>query len=79
MNQVNNTGIDTLKGWAPDNYNEARGRILSYKSNISRNTLMSSTISSEPYYDRMTQNNDMNINNNNNNKDTFPELFYEIS
>ena len=40
---------------------------------------MSSTISSEPYYDRMTQNNDMNINNNNNNKDTFPELFYEIS
>ena len=71
--------MDILKGWAPDNYNEARGRILSYKSNISRDTSMSSTISSELYHNRMTQNNDMDINNNNNNKDTFPELFYETS
>jgi len=56
-----------------------RGRTLSQKSNISRNTSMSSTISAEPYHERMTQNNDMEVNNDDNNKDTSPELSYEIS
>ena len=80
MDQVNNTGMDILKGQAPDNYNEVRGRMLSLKSNISRDTSMSSVISAKPYHKRMTQNNDMDINNNNNNnKDTSPELSYKTS
>ena len=70
--------MDILKGQAPDNYNEVRGRMLSLKSNISRDTSMSSVISAKPYHKRMTQNNDMDINNNNN-KDTSPELSYETS
>ena len=78
VDQVNNTGMDILKGQAPDNYNEVRGRMLSLKSNISRDTSMSSVISAKPYHKRMTQNNDMDINNNNN-KDTSPELSYETS
>ena len=71
--------MDILKGQAPDNYNEVRGRMLSLKSNISRDTSMFSAISAEPYHERMTQNNDMDIDNNNNNKDTSPELSYETS
>jgi len=38
---------------------------------------MFSTISVEPYHERMTQNNDMDVNNNGSKKDTSPELFYE--
>jgi len=78
VDQVNNTEMNILKERAPDNYDEVRGRILSHKSNISRDISMSSMISSKPYHDRMTQNNDMDINNNNN-KDTSPELFYKTS
>ena len=71
--------MDILKGRAPDNYNEVRGRTLSQKSNISRDTSMSSMISAKPYHKRMTWNNDMDIDNDDNNKDTFPELSYETS
>ena len=78
MDQVNNTGMDILKGQASNNYNEVRGRMLLLKSNIFRNTSMSFVIYAEPYHKRMTQNNDMDINNNNN-KDTSPELSYKTS
>ena len=78
VDQVNNTGMDILKGQASNNYNEVRGRMLLLKSNIFRNTSMSFVIYAEPYHKRMTQNNDMDINNNNN-KDTSPELSYKTS
>jgi len=79
VDQVNNTGMDILKGRASDNYDEVRGRTLSQKSNISRDTSMSSTISAKPYHERMTRNNDMDVDGDDNNKDTSPGLSYETS
>ena len=76
VDQVNNTGMDFLEGRAPDNYDEVRDRTLSNKSNISRDTSMSSMTSSEPYHERMAQNNDMDIDDINN---TSPELSYKTS
>jgi len=69
--------MDILKGQAPDNHDEVRGRILLQKPNISKDTSMSSTISAKPYHKRMTRNNDMDIDVNDNNKDTSPKLFYK--
>jgi len=71
--------MDILKGRAPDNYNEMRGRTLLQKSNIFRNTSISFTISAKLYHKRMTWNNDMDVDDNDNNKDTSSELFYETS
>ena len=77
--QANNTGMDILKGQSPDNYDEVRGRTLSRTSNISRDTSMSSTISSEAYHERIAWNNAMVVNDDDNNKDVSPELSYETS
>ena len=71
--------MDILKGWAPDNYDEMRGRTLLQKSNIFRNTSISSMISAKPYHERMTWNNDMDVDDDDNNKDTSPELSYKTS
>ena len=51
--QANNTEMDILKGQSPDNYDKVRERMLLCTSNISRDTAMSSTISSEVYHERM--------------------------
>jgi len=67
--QANNTGMDILKGQSPDNYDEVRGRMLSHISNISRDTSMSSMISSVAYHERMAWNNAMVVDNDDNNKD----------
>ena len=72
--QVNNTGMDILKGWASDNCNKMRERMFSQSSNVSRDTSMSSTKSSVVYHKRMEKNNDMDIN-----KDVSPGLSYETS
>jgi len=77
--QANNIGMDILKGQSPDNYNKVRGRMLLHISHISRDTSMSSTISSKTYHKRMTWNNTMIVDNDNNNKDVSPKLFYETS
>jgi len=71
--------MDILKERAPDNYDEMRGRTLLQKSNIFRNTSISSMISAKPYHERMTWNNDMDVNDDDNNKDTSPKLSYETS
>ena len=77
--QANNTGMDILKEQSPDNYDEVRGRTLSHISNISRDTSISFTISSEAYHERMVQNNAMIVDDKDNNKDVSPELSYETS
>jgi len=78
VDQVNNTGMDFLKGQAPNNYDEVRDKTLSQNLNISRDTSMSSMISAKLYHKRMTQNNDMDVNNVESNKDTSLELFYKL-
>jgi len=52
--------MDILAGPAPDNFDEVRGRNSSTNKNISRDSSMSSTISSVAYHKRMV-NNGMNI------------------
>ena len=71
----NNTGIDFLLGSAPDNYDKMRGRPLSTKGNISRDSLMSFTKSSIVYHKRMDRNNAMVINDDIDN--ITPTLSYE--
>ena len=51
--QDNNTRMDILKGQSPDNCDKVRDRSLSFNPSISRDTLMSSTKSSEAYHERM--------------------------
>jgi len=77
--QANNTGMDILKGQSPDNYDEVRGRTLLCISNISRNTSMSSMISSKAYHEKIAWKNAMVVDDEDNNKDISPELFYETS
>ena len=56
----NNMRMNILAGPAPDNFDEVRGRNSFTNKNISRDSSMSSTISSVAYYERMV-NNGMNI------------------
>jgi len=53
-----------------------RGRKLSHSLNSSRDNSMLSKMSSRPYYEKMEQNNNMDVDNNNN---TPSELSYEAS
>jgi len=53
-----------------------RGKKLSHSLNSSRDNLMLSMMSSRPYYEKMEQNNNMDVDNNNN---TPSELSYEAS
>jgi len=75
MFQADNTGMDILKGFPPDNYNKVRGRSLSANTKISRNSSMSSTKLFVVYHKKMECNNAMNIDVH---IDNFsPELSYE--
>jgi len=76
--QDNNTEMDILKGKSPDNYNEVRGRSVSCNPSISRNTSMSFTKSSVAYYERMEQNNGMDVNDPSN-KDPSLKLSYKTT
>ena len=67
--------MDILVGSAPDNFDEMRGGNSSTNKNISRDMLMSSTISSVAYHERMV-NNGMDIDSEPVNNS--PDLSYEI-
>ena len=58
-----NIGMDIFARLSPDNYNKVRGRSLSTKGNISRDSSMSSLKSSIAYHKKMELNNVMVINN----------------
>jgi len=68
--------MDFLAGSAPDNYNEVRDRNLSTNRNISRDSSMSSAMSSVAYHERIESNNNMVINNER--VDSSPALSYEM-
>ena len=53
---MDSTGIDKSSGISPSNNVKIRGRTLSIKINLSRNTLMSSTCSSTIYHEKMANN-----------------------
>jgi len=57
----NNTGMDPLLGPASDNYDEVRDRNLFTNRSVSRDLLMSSTMSSVVYHERIV-NNGMDVN-----------------
>jgi len=59
VSHSNNIRMDIFAGSSPDNYDEVRGRSLSTKGNISKNSSMSSTKSSITYYKKMEHNNAM--------------------
>ena len=63
--------MDIQSGLAPNNFDEVRGRTLSFNGSISSDISMSSTKSSVVYHERMTTN---NVNNNDNPVDVSPEL-----
>jgi len=63
MNLFSNIGMDIQKEKSPDNYDEVRGRLHSQSVNSLKVSFMSSTISKEPYYKRMEDENGMDINN----------------
>jgi len=76
MSYSNNTGMDIFIGSSPDNFDEIRGRSLSTKGNISRDSSMSSTKSSIVYHKKMEHNNVMVIDGEMDN--ISPALFYKI-
>ncbi len=53
----NTTGMDISKGQNPDNYDNMRGRKPSQSPTGSRDISMSSSTSSDIYYERMEKNN----------------------
>ena len=57
----NNTGMDIFAGPSSDNYDEMRGRSLSTKEYISRDSSMSSIKSSVVYHEKIEHNNAMVI------------------
>ena len=58
----NHMGMDLPTGFVLVNSFEVRGRTLSTEKNHSRDSLMSSTVSSVTYHERQTINNGMDIN-----------------
>jgi len=77
--QDNNIGMDIPKEQSPDNYDDVRGRLLSFNPNISRNTSMFSMKSSVAYHKRIEQNNSMVINKDITNNDISFELLYKTT
>ena len=65
VNLFSNTGIDLLNKQTPDNYDEVRGRKLSYSLNSSKDNSMDSMAFSRLYHEKMEQNNDMDVNDDN--------------
>jgi len=72
----NNTGMNIFAGPFSDNYDEVRGKSLSTKGNISRDSSMFSMKLSIAYYEKMELNNAMVIDNKMDN--ISPALSYEI-
>ena len=71
---TNYTGMDGLfSGPSPDNFDEVRGRTPTSKSQVSRDSSLSSTKSSVAYHERMEGNNAMDIN------DVSSALSYEVT
>ena len=68
--------MDLPTGFVPVNNFEVRGRTLSTEKNHSRDSSMSSTVSSITYHKRQTINNGMDVNDEPTIKS--PALFYEI-
>ena len=67
-------GMDFPTGPIPNNYDEVRGRTLSTKRSISRDTSMFSTRSSAMYHEKIVLNNSKD---NDNPMNATSELFYE--
>ena len=61
VNLSSNTEMDIWKEKSPNNYDKMRGRTYSQSVNSSRASSMSSTISKEPYYKRMEDENGIDI------------------
>ena len=76
VSHISNTRMDFFAGNIPDNYDEVRGRSLSTKENLSKDSSMSSIKSSIVYYEKIERNNAMDVNNVN---DVNPALSYETS
>jgi len=75
---VNDTGMDASQGLSPENLNEVRGRSLSFKPSLSRESSISSIKSSIPYHKRMEQNNGMDVDEvDQSNNDSFLGLSYK--
>jgi len=55
---LNCTEMDILPGYSSNNYDEVRGRRVSYKSQGSRNSSISSTKSSVIYHEKIEYNNE---------------------
>ena len=72
----NTTGMDISKGQNPDNYDNVKDRKTSWSPTSSRDTSISSTLSSTIYHERMEKNNDMDVNKDDN---SCPELSYKTS
>jgi len=68
--------MDILKGKSSDNYDKVRGRNHSCNLHSSKNNFMISMTSSKPYYQRIEENNGMDIDDINN---TLSELSYKAS
>jgi len=77
MFHSNNVGMDIFARFAPDNYNEVRGRTLLTKEQTFRDSLMSSIKSFIIYHEKIEHNNTMNIDINMDNNS--PALSYETS
>jgi len=75
MSHSNNIGMDIFAGPSPDNYDEVRGRSLSTKGNISRDSSMFSTKSSIVYYKKIEHNNSIVVDDEMGN--IFPALSYK--
>jgi len=71
---MNYTGMDSLfSGPSPNNFDEVRGRTSTSKSQVSRDSSLSSTKSLVAYHERMESNNTMDIN------DVSSALLYETT
>ena len=75
MSSTSYIGIDLSSGPYPNNYDEVRGRTPFTNKNTSRDSSMSSIKSSVTYYERMANNNSMDVDEVMN--DNSPILFYE--
>ena len=75
VSSASNIEMNLPSGPYPDNYDKVRGRNSFTNKNTSRDSSMSSTMSSVAYHDRMTINNSMDINEVMN--DNFSTLFYK--
>jgi len=65
VNLFSNTGMDLSKGQTPNNYDEVRGRKISYSLNSSKDNSIDSMAFSRLYHEKMEQNNNMDVDDDN--------------